>query len=383
MGHILSCFLRCLCGGRRKDRDDEEIARPKSVQQGENPLPPTATIIEDVNLRDALLTSISNGDGELQQYGLLVALETPQVPKHFVLFPGSSTPPNPPCSNVDPSTEAPLSMQDGLGDSSIGRQRGDSVTIDFDQLVHMKKGQGRSYDQVCVDISAFKQAELNSRQEVKLKLCEVKEVWKKHYCSRHKILLVGEGDFSFSASLALAFGTAAFNIVATSLNSQEFLSKNYSKAMANIAGLRARGCLVMHGLDATKMADHVLLKGMKFDRVVFNFPHAGFYPAESTNSQIRFVKRHQKLIRLFFMNAKKLLKEDGGEVHITHKTNAFHREWDLEGLASVTGLMLVAREKFNFIEYPGYKTKYGFGGDNNFNCNPSSTYRFQVQKTAT
>ncbi|CAI0629108.1 unnamed protein product [Linum tenue] len=129
----------------------------------------------------------------------------------------------------------------------------------------MKKGQGRSYDQVCVDISAFKQAELNSRQEVKLKLCEVKEVWKKHYCSRHKILLVGEGDFSFSASLALAF------------------------AMANIAGLRARGCLVMHGLDATKMADHVLLKGMKFDRVVFNFPHAGFYPAESTNSQIRFV----------------------------------------------------------------------------------------------
>ncbi|PRQ30424.1 hypothetical protein RchiOBHm_Chr5g0024491 [Rosa chinensis] len=40
-----------------------------------------------------------------------------------------------------------------------------------------------------------------------------------HYSSSQKILLVGEGDFSFAACLATAFDSAA-NIVATSLNSR-------------------------------------------------------------------------------------------------------------------------------------------------------------------
>lgn len=44
----------------------------------------------------------------------------------------------------------------------------------------------------------------------------------KHYSSRHQILLVGEGDFSFSACLGKAFGSAS-KMVATSLDSQGIL----------------------------------------------------------------------------------------------------------------------------------------------------------------
>ncbi|TXG68096.1 hypothetical protein EZV62_009371 [Acer yangbiense] len=47
--------------------------------------------------------------------------------------------------------------------------------------------------------------------------------WIKHYSSCHKILLVGEGDFSFAACLAKAFATAS-NIVATSLDSRGVIS---------------------------------------------------------------------------------------------------------------------------------------------------------------
>lgn len=46
-----------------------------------------------------------------------------------------------------------------------------------------------------------------------------KPKWKGHYNSEHKILLVGEGNFSFSACLATAFGSAK-NMVATSLDSK-------------------------------------------------------------------------------------------------------------------------------------------------------------------
>lgn len=48
---------------------------------------------------------------------------------------------------------------------------------------------------------------------------KMEEKWIKHYSSRHKILLVGEGDFSFALCLANAFGSAS-NIVATSFDSR-------------------------------------------------------------------------------------------------------------------------------------------------------------------
>ena len=85
------------------------------------------------------------------------------------------------------------------------------------------------------------------------------------------------------------------------------------------------------------------------------------------------------LVQLFLENAKKMIHIDG-EIHIPHKSNGFFYEWNLEFLASRVGLRLIEEEPFNFMDYPGYRTKYGFGGDNNFNCNPSRTYKFGHKK---
>ncbi|KAG4111951.1 hypothetical protein ERO13_D13G133500v2 [Gossypium hirsutum] len=167
--------------------------------------------------------------------------------------------------------------------------------------------------------------------------------WIRHYCSSQRMLLVGEGDFSFSASLARAFGSAT-NMIATSLDSR----------------------------DATEIANHSYLGAFKFDRIIYNFPHAGFCSDEPGESQKR---RHQLLISLFLKNAKEMI-EERGEIHVTHKSNGFFRDWNLQGLAAAVGLRLIQEVPFNFTDYPGYRTKYGFGGDKNFNCNPSRTYKF-------
>ncbi|KAM7499039.1 hypothetical protein LguiA_023453 [Lonicera macranthoides] len=192
-----------------------------------------------------------------------------------------------------------------------------------------------------------------------------------HYSSNQRILLVGEGDFSFSRSLARAFGSAS-NIIATSLDSVGFLQKNYEKAMSNIQSLKARGCIVLHSVDATQMANSVLIKGMKFDRIIYNFPLAGFFPRESRKAQLC---RNRALVGGFLKNAKKMISENG-EIHVTHKLNGFFREWQLEALALARGLRLVQEVHFNLKDYPGYCTKYGFGGDKNFDCSQSKTYKF-------
>ncbi|XP_021758840.1 uncharacterized protein At4g26485-like isoform X2 [Chenopodium quinoa] len=190
------------------------------------------------------------------------------------------------------------------------------------------------------------------------------------YTRDQRVLLVGEGNFSFSASLAVDFGLSASNIIATSLNHEDFLIKNYREFPNNKAELETRGSVVLHGVNATKMVKHPFVGSMMFDRVIFNFPHAGKFGKGDHE-----LRMHQKLISGFLRNAKKMIAEDG-EIHITSKSSRFYRRWDIPKLGSDQGLYLIQAAKFKRLEYPGYQTKYGFGGDGNFCCSPSKTYKF-------
>ncbi|KAF1882803.1 hypothetical protein Lal_00002984 [Lupinus albus] len=147
-----------------------------------------------------------------------------------------------------------------------------------------------------------------------------------HYRSSDRILLVGEGDFSFSLCLARKFGTAK-NMVATSL-----------------------------------------------DSIVFNFPHAGFIYREDDSLQIEL---HKKLVRGFFSSAKDILWLSG-VIHITHKTTSPYSEWKIKELASLEGLFFIGEEKFYPHRYPGYTNKRGNGRlcDITFPIGESSTFVF-------
>ncbi|CAI9756794.1 unnamed protein product [Fraxinus pennsylvanica] len=145
--------------------------------------------------------------------------------------------------------------------------------------------------------------------------------------------------------------------------------------MSNIGKLWSRECIVMHGIDATIVASHQLFGGMTFDQIIYNFPFAGFFKDLSRETQLR---KHRRLVSLFLKNAKAMICENG-EIHITHKINDFHIEWKLESLASFHGLRLIEAVEFDQSDYEGYKTKCGFGGDNNFNCYPRKTYMFGLK----
>ncbi|KAK9666288.1 hypothetical protein RND81_14G174400 [Saponaria officinalis] len=189
------------------------------------------------------------------------------------------------------------------------------------------------------------------------------------YNSKQRILLVGEGDFSFSACLAVAFGSAS-NIIATSLNSHDFLTQNYKKFMINKIKLESRGGVVMHGIDARRMIKDPVLGSLKFDCIVFNFPHTGDFGGTEFD-----LRNNKELVRVFIRSAKKMINEDG-EIHIRHKSNGYFSLWNIPKIGSDQGLLLIRKPKFDRSQYPGYHTKYGFGGNKDFDCTPSRSYIF-------
>ncbi|XP_052487852.1 heavy metal-associated isoprenylated plant protein 41-like [Gossypium raimondii] len=194
-----------------------------------------------------------------------------------------------------------------------------------------------------------------------------------HYSSNHQILLVGEGDFSFSLSLANAFASAS-NICASSLDSYDILVKKYKNAISNLENLEKLGACLLHEVDATNMKHHTDLANRKFDRIIFNFPHAGFHGKEDNPHMIRM---HRNLVQGFFRSARGMLRANG-EIHVNHKTNAPFSLWNLKKLASGCFLALIQCVDFNVEDYPGYHNKRGDGSrcDEPFPLGKSSTFKF-------
>ncbi|XP_047085254.1 heavy metal-associated isoprenylated plant protein 41-like, partial [Lolium rigidum] len=199
------------------------------------------------------------------------------------------------------------------------------------------------------------------------------ELWLKHYSSDQSILTVGDGDFSFSLSLATAFGSGK-NIVATSLDSYEELNSKYSDAASNVQKLERLGATVLHDVDVKEMNVHADLWPRLFDRIVFNFPHAGFNGREDNADMI---KSHQELVRGFFSTACRMLFRHG-EIHITHKTKHPYWTWGIEQLASESSLTMLEEASFQIQDYPGYNQKRGSGWrcDRDFDISDSRTFIF-------
>lgn len=107
-----------------------------------------------------------------------------------------------------------------------------------------------------------------------------------------RILLVGEGDFSFSHSLLTAHNCTS--LVATSNDKQSALTTKYPQARGNVQALEAeKECRVVYGVDATKLGKSGAsdgggkeVKRGGFDRIVFNFPHVGGL-TKDVNRQVR------------------------------------------------------------------------------------------------
>ena len=173
-----------------------------------------------------------------------------------------------------------------------------------------------------------------------------------------RILLVGEGDFSFSNSLLSAHGCT--HLVATSYDKISALREKYPQATSNIAALEAEeDCVLRYGVDATKLGKPGVPEGgggakeVKkggFDKVVFNFPHVGGL-TKDVNRQVR---HNQELLVGFFKAALPLLAPLGSIIVTTFDGEPYEL-WNVRDLARHVGLKVERSFKFQASSYPGYQ----------------------------
>jgi len=130
------------------------------------------------------------------------------------------------------------------------------------------------------------------------------------------VLFLGEGNFSFSASVVNKTNSEGntSNIYAScfekqiDINGGAYDIESNTEKIKNINYLESNGCNVLHGLDAESLHIDERLKGLKFSKIIFMFPHVG--------GKMK-IGRNRKLILNVLLSAKRILMPHDGQVIIT------------------------------------------------------------------
>eukprot|EP00940_MAST-03C_sp_MAST-3C-sp2_P002024 g2024.t1 len=206
------------------------------------------------------------------------------------------------------------------------------------------------------------------------------------YSHKDKILIVGDGDLTFSCAVAGTLVNGR-NITATTYLSKKELHDVYGprKIAERIRMLENSGNRVVHSVDATQLGKiHGWCPPDRFTRVVWNFPcvappkveiNTAASAADGQNSEMEL---NRTLLREFFATVHRVL-HPLGEVHVTHKTKPPYSQWNILELASKARdtLEFVGCFVFDKSMYPGYRNRKARCGTGSFPVHDARVFIFR------
>lgn len=156
-------------------------------------------------------------------------------------------------------------------------------------------------------------------------------------------LLVGEGNLSFSLSLARNNKINPMKLITTTFEMKEDLSE-FTKE--NTVKLQSLGASVIHGVDATKLA--VFFRTKQFNNIVFQFPHTG-------NKEPVDGKSSNFILVCDFLRSAVCNLSPGGKVLISVVDNSYYRStFQLSTAAEIAGFDIPKKYPFEPGSFPGY-----------------------------
>ncbi|EMG46018.1 hypothetical protein G210_3751 [Candida maltosa Xu316] len=193
-----------------------------------------------------------------------------------------------------------------------------------------------------------------------------------------KVLLIGEGDFSFAKSLILQNFLIPENLIATSYDSYDELIAKYPNVDEVLSELKELGVKVIHQVDATNLPQTLDLilnakqrksnKKVKLFKdngnlnyIMFNFPHTG----KGIKDQDRNIRDHQRLLVKYFENCKEVFKlvntEDlqgynttKGKIILSLFEGEPYQSWGIKIIGRNNGYRVERSGKFDWSMFPEY-----------------------------
>ena len=176
-----------------------------------------------------------------------------------------------------------------------------------------------------------------------------------------RILTIGDGDLSFSASLWNRFKPA--QLTATVFDSQQTLADKYQYHSIGQLNTNANQ-QVLFGFDVTNPDTWNHLKKHSFDLVIFQFP---LVPAFSDPNyfhnmgDISINTLNRLLLRKFLIHCNEFFLDPNGQqlCYITSKDVKPYSEWNMENSLNqgLKHIKYLGSMPFNISDFPGYKIR--------------------------
>ncbi|KAG8037398.1 hypothetical protein G9C98_005608 [Cotesia typhae] len=187
-----------------------------------------------------------------------------------------------------------------------------------------------------------------------------------------KVLLLGEGNFSFSVELFQH--NLKVSLTATCYESEP-ISESAEK---NIEYLKNNGVSILLGVDAMELEDHPGLKIQKFAKIIFNFPHV--------LSKMR-LDLNRSLLQNFFQSAGNILEPSGlilvtlcngqGGTCYDKPQRLWSDSWKIKEMAAHGNFILTAVEPFVTSHFQNYSSTGFRGQDKWFFMDSALTHVFR------